>query len=167
LKNNVQKLGRSMLVPVAAMPLAGILLRLGADDLLNIPILMAAGNAVFSNLDILFAIGVTLGFAKARDKGMAALTAILAILTLREGLAIMDPEISMGIFGGLVSGGLASWTWNKFKNQELPKVLSFFAGERFPLTMVMLFTVFISFLLVLFFTLILNLFVTFHISFNL
>jgi len=147
LKNNVQKLGRSMLVPVAAMPLAGILLRLGADDLLNIPILMAAGNAVFSNLDILFAIGVTLGFAKARDKGMAALTAILAILTLREGLAIMDPEISMGIFGGLVSGGLASWTWNKFKNQELPKVLSFFAGERFPLTMVMLFTVIISFIL--------------------
>lgn len=147
LKNNIQKLGRSMLVPVAAMPLAGILLRLGADDLLNIPILMAAGNAVFSNLDILFAIGVTLGFAKARDKGMAALTAILAILTLREGLAIMDPEISMGIFGGLVSGGLASWTWNKFKNQELPKVLSFFAGERFPMTMVMLFTLIISFIL--------------------
>ena len=147
LKNNVQKLGRSMLVPVAAMPLAGILLRLGADDLLNIPILMAAGNAVFNNLDILFAIGVTLGFAKARDKGMSALTAVLAILTLREGLAIMDPEISMGIFGGLVSGGLASWTWNKFKNQELPKVLSFFAGERFPLTMVMLFTVIISFIL--------------------
>lgn len=147
LKNNVQKLGRSMLVPVAAMPLAGILLRLGADDLFNIPILMAAGNAVFNNLDILFAIGVTLGFAKARDKGMAALTAILAILTLREGLAIMDPEISMGIFGGLVSGGLASWTWNKFKNQELPKVLSFFAGERFPLTMVMLFTIIISFIL--------------------
>jgi len=147
LKNNVQKLGRSMLVPVAAMPLAGILLRLGADDLFDIPILMAAGDAVFGNLDILFAIGVTLGFAKARDKGMPALTAILAILTLREGLAIMDPEISMGIFGGLVSGGLASWTWNRFKDQELPKALSFFAGERFPLTMVMLFTIIVSFIL--------------------
>ena len=91
LKNNVQKLGRSMLVPVAAMPLAGIFLRLGADDFFNIPILMAAGNAVFNNLDILFAIGIVLGFAKVRDKGMAALTAILAILTLREGLTIMDP----------------------------------------------------------------------------
>lgn len=147
LKNNIQKLGRSMLVPVASMPLAGILLRLGADDLFDVPILMAAGNAVFNNLDILFAIGVTLGFAKAKDKGMAALTAILAILTLREGLAIMDPEISMGIFGGLVSGGLASWTWNKFKNQELPKVLSFFAGERFPLTMVMILTIVVSFIL--------------------
>lgn len=82
LKNSVQKLGRSMLVPVAAMPLAGILLRLGADDLLDIEILMAAGNAVFENLDILFAIGIVLGFAKARDKGMAVLTGVLSILTL-------------------------------------------------------------------------------------
>lgn len=147
IKNSVQKLGRSMLIPVAAMPLAGILLRLGADDLLNIPILTAAGDAVFGNLDILFSIGVVLGFAKARDKGMATLTAILAILTLREGLAIMDPEISMGIFGGLVSGSVASWTYNKFKEQELPTVLSFFAGERFPLTMVMLFMIIISFIL--------------------
>lgn len=145
IKNSVQKLGRSMLVPVAAMPLAGILLRLGADDLLDIPILMAAGNAVFENLDILFAIGIVLGFAKARDKGMAALTGILAILTLREGLTIMDPEINMGIFGGLVAGGIASWTYNKFKDQELPKALSFFAGERFPLTMVMLFMIVASF----------------------
>lgn len=147
LKNNVQKLGRSMLVPVAAMPLAGIFLRLGADDFFNIPILMAAGNAVFNNLDILFAIGIVLGFAKVRDKGMAALTAILAILTLREGLTIMDPEINMGIFGGLVAGGVASWTYNKFKEQELPKALSFFAGERFPLTMVMLFMIIVSFIL--------------------
>lgn len=145
IKNNIQKLGRSMLVPVAAMPLAGILLRIGADDLLNLPILTAAGGAVFENLDILFAIGVVFGFTKSRDKGMAALTAVLAILTLREGLAIMDPDISMGIFGGLVSGGVASWTYNKFKDQKLPQVLSFFAGERFPLTMVMLFMIIVAF----------------------
>lgn len=147
IKNDVQKLGHSMLIPVAAMPLAGILLRLGADDLLNIPVLMAAGNAVFNNLDILFAIGIAIGFANARDKGMAVLTSVLAILTLREGLLIMDPEIDMGIFGGLISGGVASWTYNRFKDQELPKALSFFAGERFPLTMVMLIMIILSFVL--------------------
>lgn len=140
-KNSVQKLGRSMLIPVSAMPLAGILLRLASDDLLNIPVLTAAGNAVFGNLDILFAIGIVFGFAKTKDKGMPALTAALSILTLREGLLIMNPEIDMGIFGGIVAGSLASWTYNRYKDQQLPQIFSFFAGERFPLTMVMIFTI--------------------------
>lgn len=144
LKDNIQKLGRSMLIPVSAMPIAGILLRLSAEDLFDIPILSSAGNAVFENLDILFAIGVVFGFAKARDKAMAALTAVLSILTLREGLAIMDPDISMGIFGGLLAGGVASLIYNRFKNQQLPKALSFFAGERFPLTMVLMVMIVVS-----------------------
>ena len=146
LKDNVQKLGRSMLVPVSAMPLAGILLRFSSEDLLNIPVLSAAGNAVFGNLDILFAIGVVFGFAKSKDKGMPALTAILAILTLRNGLAVINPEIDMGIFGGLVSGGVASWTYNRFKDQQLPQIFSFFAGDRFPLTMVMILQTITAFL---------------------
>src|SRR5690606_17183615 len=106
----------------------GILLRFSAEDMLNVPILSAAGNAVFGNLDILFAIGIVFGFAKAKDKGMPALTAVLAILTLRTGLEVMDPEISMGIFGGIISGLIASWTYNRFKEQRLPQILSFFAG---------------------------------------
>ncbi|SDB83715.1 PTS system N-acetylglucosamine-specific IIB component, Glc family /PTS system N-acetylglucosamine-specific IIC component, Glc family [Pelagirhabdus alkalitolerans] len=144
IKTNVQKLGRSMLVPVSAMPLAGILLRLSAEDLFDIPILSAAGNAVFTNLDILFAIGVVFGFAKAKDKGMAALTAVLAILTLQQGLEIIDPDIDMGIFGGIVSGSMASWTYNRFKEQRLPQALSFFAGERFPLMVVLLVQVLVA-----------------------
>lgn len=145
-KGNVQKLGRSMLVPVSAMPLAGILLRFSSEDLLNIPVLSAAGNAVFSNLDILFAIGVVFGFAKSKDKGMPALTAVLAILTLRNGLTVMNPDIDMGIFGGIISGLVASWTFNRFKNQKLPQIFSFFAGERFPLTMVMVFMTIVAFI---------------------
>ena len=95
LKGNLQKLGRAMLLPVAAMPLAGLILRLSADDMLNIPVLGSAGNAVFSNLDILFAIGVTLGFAKTKDKGVPALTGFLAIATLKAGLTAMNPDISV------------------------------------------------------------------------
>lgn len=136
-KSNIQKLGRAMLLPVAAMPFAGLIMRLSADDMLNIPVLGAAGNAVFGNLDILFAIGVTLGFVKTKDRGIPALTGFLAITTLKTGLGIMDPDISMGIFGGIVSGLVAAWTYNRFKNQKLPMVLSYFAGEKFPLTMVM------------------------------
>ncbi|OJF91894.1 PTS transporter subunit EIIC [Alkalibacterium sp. 20] len=138
IKADVQKLGRSMLVPVSAMPLAGILLRISSADLLDIPILAAAGSAVFGNLDILFAIGVVFGFAKGKDKGMAALTAVLAILTLRQGLLVIDPEINMGIFGGIISGAVASWTYNRYKDKQLPQIFSFFAGERFPLTVILL-----------------------------
>lgn len=137
-KENIQKLGRAMLLPVAAMPFAGLIMRLSADDMLNIPVLGAAGNAVFGNLDILFAIGVTLGFVKVKDKGIPALTGFLAIATLKKGLEIMNPAISMGIFGGIISGLVAAWTYNRFKNQKLPIVFSYFAGEKFPLTMVML-----------------------------
>ncbi len=137
-KTNIQKLGRAMLLPVAAMPLAGLILRLSADDMLNIPVLGAAGNAVFGNLDILFAIGVTIGFAKAKDKGIPALTGFLAIATLKAGLNIINPEVNMGIFAGIISGLVASWTYNHFKEQKLPLVFSYFAGEKFPLTMVMI-----------------------------
>lgn len=138
LKANVQKLGRAMLLPVAAMPLAGLIMRLSADDMLNIPVIGAAGNAVFGNLDILFAIGVTIGFAKTKDKGIPTLTGFLAIATLKKGLEIMNPAVNMGIFGGIISGLIAAWTYNRFKEQKLPMVFSYFAGEKFPLTMVMI-----------------------------
>lgn len=138
LKANIQKLGRAMLLPVAAMPLAGLIMRLSADDMLNIPVIGAAGNAVFGNLDILFAIGVAIGFAKTKDKGIPALTGFLAIATLKKGLEIMNPAVSMGIFGGIISGLVAAWTYNRFKEQKLPMVFSYFAGEKFPLTMVMI-----------------------------
>ena len=137
-KANIQKLGRAMLLPVAAMPLAGLIMRLSADDMLNIPVIGAAGNAVFGNLDILFAIGVTIGFAKTKDKGIPALTGFLAIATLKKGLEIMNPDVNMGIFGGIISGLIAAWTYNRFKEQKLPMVFSYFAGEKFPLTMVMI-----------------------------
>lgn len=137
-KSNVQKLGRAMLLPVAAMPLAGLIMRLSADDMLNMPVIGAAGNAVFGNLDILFAIGVAIGFVKNKDKGIPALTGFLAIATLKKGLEIMDPEVNMGIFGGIISGLVAAWTYNRFKEQKLPVVFSYFAGEKFPLTMVMI-----------------------------
>jgi PTS system N-acetylglucosamine-specific IIC component len=79
-KANIQKLGRAMLLPVAAMPLAGLIMRLSADDMLNIPVIGAAGNAVFGNLDILFAIGVTIGFAKTKTREFLHLPDFLQLL---------------------------------------------------------------------------------------
>ncbi|CAM4371988.1 PTS transporter subunit EIIC [Listeria ivanovii] len=137
-KSGMQTLGRSMLLPVVAMPVSGLILRLAAPDMLNIPILMAAGNAVFGNLDMLFAIGVAIGFAKGKDKGIAALTAVVGMLTLREGLKIMNLDVNMGVFGGIFTGLMSAWCWNKFNNQKLPQIFSFFGGNKFPITMIML-----------------------------
>ena len=65
---NLSKLGRAMLVPIVAMPAIGILGRLGAADMLNIPLMETASNAITNNLDMLFAFGACLAFAKAKDK---------------------------------------------------------------------------------------------------
>ena len=60
----LQPLGRALMLPIAVLPVAGLLLRLGQPDLLNIAFVAAAGDAIFHNLGLLFAIGVAVGFAK-------------------------------------------------------------------------------------------------------
>ncbi len=59
-----QKLGRALMLPIAVLPVAGLLLRLGQPDLLNIKWLADAGGAVFTNLPLIFSIGVAVGFAR-------------------------------------------------------------------------------------------------------
>ena len=85
----LQRLGRSLMLPIAVLPAAAILLRLGQDDLLGaIPalatpaeIISSAGGALFDNLPLLFAIGVAIGFAKKAD-GSTALAAAVGYLVL-------------------------------------------------------------------------------------
>lgn len=64
LGSGLVKLGKALMLPIAVLPVAGLLLRLGQPDLLNISFLAAAGNAVFSNLPVIFALGVAIGFAQ-------------------------------------------------------------------------------------------------------
>ncbi|MGH1559409.1 PTS transporter subunit EIIC [Caulobacter segnis] len=68
----LQPLGRALMLPIAVLPVAGLLLRLGQPDLLNIGFIAAAGDAVFSNLGLLFAIGVAVGLAR-ENNGAAGL----------------------------------------------------------------------------------------------
>ena len=60
----LQALGRALMLPIAVLPVAGLLLRMGQPDLLNIPFVAAAGDAVFTNLGLIFAVGVAVGFAR-------------------------------------------------------------------------------------------------------
>ena len=59
--SGLQKVGRALMLPIAVLPVAALLLRLGQDDLTGVQAIAAAGGAIFSNLGILFAIGVAVG----------------------------------------------------------------------------------------------------------
>ena len=131
----MQKLGKSMLVPIVALPAAGILFRISAEDLLDINLLQAAG-VIFAQMDVLIAIGIAMGLAKTKDRGIPALTAFLAISILNEGITLMNPELDMGVFGGLLSGLIAAFIYNRFKDTKLPNMFSFFGGDKFPITMI-------------------------------
>ncbi|MED3647808.1 N-acetylglucosamine-specific PTS transporter subunit IIBC [Halalkalibacterium halodurans] len=126
----LQRIGRSLLLPIAALPVAGLLLRLGQEDLLNIPFMAAAGDALFSNLALLFAIGVAVGFAK-DSHGAAALAGAIGFFVLTEGTQAINETINMGVLGGILSGVVAGMTYNRFKETKLPEWLAFFGGRRF------------------------------------
>lgn len=131
----MQSLGKSMLIPIVALPAAGILFRISAEDLLDWKLVQAAG-AIFSNMDILIAIGIAMGLAKTKDRGIPALTGFLAIAILNEGLALINPDLDMSVFGGVLSGLIAAFIYNRFKDTKLPDIFSFFGGEKFPITMI-------------------------------
>lgn len=152
---DMQKLGRSLMLPIAVLPIAGLLLRLGQPDLLNLPFVAAAGNAVFANLGLLFAIGVAVGLAK-RNHGAAGLAAVVAYLVTTEGAKVLigvpveelvdvsgrmadlvsavykDAAIAkLSIPAGLICGIMAGFFYNRYSNIRLPEYLAFFAGRRF------------------------------------
>ncbi|QKY70346.1 PTS transporter subunit EIIC [Lentibacillus sp. CBA3610] len=131
----MQNLGKAMLIPIVALPAAGILFRISAEDLLDWQLVQAAG-AIFNNMDILLAIGIAMGLAKTKDRGIPALTGFLAIAVLNEGLSIMNPDLDMSVFGGVLSGLIAAFIYNRFKDTRLPNIFSFFGGEKFPITMI-------------------------------
>ena len=128
--NFIQKIGKSLMFPIATLPAAALLLRLGQPDLLNIPLLAAAGDGIIGNLALIFAIGIAMGFAH-DNSGGAALAGAVGFLVLTSALAAIDETINMGVFGGVISGIIAGVLYNRFYNIKLPDFLAFFGGRRF------------------------------------
>ncbi len=124
------KLGKALMLPIAVLPIAGLLLRLGQPDLLNIAFMAAAGQAVFTNLPVIFALGVAIGFAD-ENHGAAALAAFVGYVILTASLGVLDDDIDMGVLGGIIVGVTAGLLYNKYKSIKLPSYLAFFGGRRF------------------------------------
>ena len=148
----VQKFGRSLMLPIAALPAAALLLRLGQPDLLGADglgwekvaaVVGAAGGALFDNLPLLFAVGVAIGMAKKAD-GSTALAAVVGYLVFKNvGDAIspfvLDPPaegaeqelINYGVLGGIIIGVVTGLLWQRYYRIKLPDYLAFFGGRRF------------------------------------
>ncbi|MFF2015670.1 N-acetylglucosamine-specific PTS transporter subunit IIBC [Paenibacillus sp. NPDC058177] len=149
----LQKLGKSLMLPVATMPAAAILQGFGLIDyekdlhlgsavggFLNqyvAPFLNAGAGAIFGNLALIFAIGVAIGFA---GDAVAALSALIAYMVLTKILAIVplqfsfindDVVLNMGVLGGIFAGAWAAFLYKKYHNIKMPDWLGFFAGKRF------------------------------------
>lgn len=136
----LQKIGKSLMFPIATLPAAAILVRFGSDDMLGhidiawvqyvAAIMVAAGNAILGNLPIIFAVGIAMGLA-VDGAGAAALAGLIAQLVLVAVLGSVNDKLDMGVFGGVISGVTAGLLYNKFRNIQFPEWLSFFGGRRF------------------------------------
>lgn len=126
----LQKLGKALMTPVACLPAAALLMRLGAPDVLNIVWMNKAGTAIFDNLAIIFAIGIAIGLAK-ENNGVAGLAAAVGYYTLTNVAISFNDKINMGVLAGIISGVVAGLLYNKFRDIQLPQFLGFFGGKRF------------------------------------
>ena len=144
----LQSFGRALMLPIAVLPIAGLLLRLGQPDLLNIPLLAAAGDALFGQLGLIFAVGVAVGFAR-DNHGAAGLAGVVGFLVASQGAAAIlavPPDLPAGLTAetwrlqqvakfsvpiGILSGLIAGFAHNRFGDITLPPYLAFFAGRRF------------------------------------
>ncbi|MBD5638432.1 PTS transporter subunit EIIC [Clostridium botulinum] len=136
--SKVQKLGKSLMTPIAVLPAAALLLRLGQPDIWSwvgslpsgIPWMSTAGAAIFDNLSLIFAIGIAVGLAE-ENNGVAAISATVGFLVLTEVSLKFDDTINMGVLSGIIVGILSASLYNKYKNIKLPDYLGFFGGKRF------------------------------------
>ena len=131
----LQNVGKALMTPIAVLPIAAILLRLGFGDIPYLDgevanIMKVAGETIFKNLDMLFAVGIAYGLAKNND-GAAALSALVGILIAKAVYLQIDKELNMGVFIGIIIGILAGTLYNRFHTIKPPEFLGFFGGKRF------------------------------------
>ena len=125
----LQKLGKALMLPIAVLPVAALLLRLGQGDLLGIPFMAEAGGAIFGNLPLLFAMGIAVGLSK-DNAGAAALAGAVGYFVLTAAAGTINPDINMSFFGGIIAGIVAGHCYNRFHATQLPTYLGFFSGKR-------------------------------------
>jgi PTS system glucose-specific IIC component len=142
----LQKIGKSLMLPVSVLPAAGILLGVGSAKFKVLPetvssVMAQAGGSIFSNLPLIFAIGVALGLTG--NDGVAALASVVGFAVMLATMGVMAPllhyeptpimgipSIETGVFGGILIGAVAAILFNRYFRLRLPSYLGFFSGKR-------------------------------------
>ncbi|MGK5501516.1 PTS transporter subunit EIIC, partial [Streptomyces sp. URMC 125] len=146
-----QRIGRSLMLPIATLPAAALMVRLGHEDMLGregLPaavnraaeFLAAGGGALLDNLPLLFAVGIAIGFAR-RSDGSTGLAAVVGYLVFRQVMAVFeDPGLppvegepqpaDAGVLGGVVMGIVTALLYQRYHRRKLPDWLGFFGGRR-------------------------------------
>ncbi|HNW45134.1 MAG TPA: PTS glucose transporter subunit IIBC [Elusimicrobiales bacterium] len=142
----LQKIGKSLMLPVSVLPVAGLMLGLGSANFAALPAVVSklmaqAGGAIFGNLPLIFAIGISLGLTA--NEGVAALASTVAYVVMIATMGVMGalmgvkltpimgvPSIETGVFGGILAGAMAGFLFNRYYRVKLPAYLGFFAGKR-------------------------------------
>ncbi|MEU0522957.1 PTS transporter subunit EIIC [Streptomyces niveus] len=155
----MQRIGRSLMLPVAVLPAGALLVRLGNPDMLgreSFPTFItkiagymaAGGGAILDNMPLLFAVGIAIGFARKSD-GSTALAAVTGYLVFQKVLAtftdgnlpqvasvvdgkivMSDAPVNAGVLGGVVMGIVVALLYQKFYRTKLPDWAGFFGGRR-------------------------------------
>ena len=134
----LQKIGKCMMLPVSVLPVAGILLGVGSANFSFLPegvsqIMADSGDAIFGNLPFLFAIGVAIGLtnndgvaALAGTTGYVVFLAAMGVCAKLAGIEVKPimgiPSIQTGVFGGIIVGLVAAWSFNRFYKIQLPPI---------------------------------------------
>ncbi|WP_020658093.1 PTS transporter subunit EIIC [Amycolatopsis benzoatilytica] len=151
----LQRFGRSLMLPIATLPAAGILNRLGQDDVLGkdglnwgkaADVIGAAGGGIFDWLPLIFAIGIAVGFARKGD-GSTAVAAVIGWVVFNKVIQAIAPISGQqgykagwdlapihwpySVLTGIVSGIVAALLWQRYHRIKLPSWLAFFGGRRF------------------------------------
>lgn len=152
MKDYLQRIGRSLMLPVAVLPAAAILMGIGywidpsgwGGDSATAAFLIKSGSAIIDNMAILFAVGIAVGMSKDKH-GAAALSGLVGFLVVTTLLATDSVAMLKGIdagavnpafgkinnqFIGILSGAIAAAMYNRFSGVKLPDALAFFSGKR-------------------------------------
>lgn len=133
-KIQLSKLGQAMLIPIVALPVAGLLFRFGQDDLFGSMVMQLAANVIFGQMPLLFTVGMILAYTKTKDKAIPLLAGVLSIMVFKDALVYFNPSTSMGVFAGIVTGGVIAYLFDKSRFWKIPTAFSLFGGEKLILT---------------------------------
>src|SRR5262245_23425380 len=118
----LQPIGRALMLPIAVLPVAALLLRFGQPDLLDMPAIAAAGNAIFSNLGLLFAIGVAVGLAR-ENHGAAGLASVVGYLVATKGAEVLiavPPDVTAALSGQSRDLAIAAYKAHELGKLSVP-----------------------------------------------